>query len=83
MNQDILKKIAQEVVKFQSSGNTTTNIVKVQRPEGTRYYKGTGIGANSIMRSSEATNQAILKSKHNPADSVTTKQLQMFKGDKK
>ena len=83
MNKEILKKIAQEVVKFQNHGNTTTNIVKVQRPEGTRFYKGTGIGANSNVRKNEATFNALLKSKHNPADSVTTKQVEQFRGDKK
>lgn len=83
MNTEILKKIAQEVIKSNSQGNTTTNIIKVQRPEGTRYYKGTGIGANSNFRKSQATFNATLKAKQNPADSVTTKQMEQFRGDKK
>lgn len=83
MNIDILKKIAQEVVKFKDQGNTTTNIVKVQRPEGARFYKGTSVGPGSMFRKSQATFNAVLKSQNNPSDSVTTKQVEQFRGDKK
>lgn len=83
MNIEILKKLAQEIVKSQNHGNRTTAIVKVQRPEGTRFYKGTGIGSSTPFRKSQAVFNAMIKSKSNPSDSTTTKQVQMFRGDKR
>lgn len=83
MNKELLKKLAQEVVKSKSQGNTTTNIVKVQRPEGTRFYTGKAVGSSTMMRNSQATFNAMLKARNNPADSTTTKQMMMFRGDKK
>ena len=83
MNQELLKKIAQQVVKSQNHGNMTTNIVKVQRPEGIRYYTGKAVGSSSTFRNSQATFNAMLKARNNPSDSTTTKQVQMFRGDKR
>jgi len=83
MNTELLKKLAQEIVKSQNSGSRTTSIVKVQRPEGTRFYKGIGTGASTNFRKSQSVFNAMLKSKNNPTDSTTTRQVQMFKGDKR
>jgi|GEM_PF-5840740 len=83
MNTDILKKIAQEVVKFKDQGNTTTNTIKVQRSEGARFYKGTSVGPGSMFKKNQATTNAILKSQNNPSNSVTAKQAEQFRGYKK
>lgn len=91
MNAETLKKIAQDtlkmyqgnLVKSQNHGQVTTNVLQVQRPEGLRYYKGMGIGPSTMMRKSQATFNALLKARQNPADSMTTKQVEMFRGDKK
>lgn len=83
MKGELLKKLAQQVVKSQNHGNRTTSIVKVQRPEGTRFYKGIGTGTSTQFRKSQAVFNAMLKSRNNPSDSTTTKQVQMFRGDKR
>ena len=83
MNIKLLNKIAQEVVKSKSSGRTTTNVVKVKTPAGKRFYSGTAFNGPSNFRKSQATINAMLKYKNNPADSTTIEQMLRFRGDKR
>jgi len=83
MNTKSLQKLAQQVVKTRNVGNRTTNIVKVNRPEGVRHYSGTAFNGNSNFRKSQATFNAMLKARNNPADSTTVRQLALFRGDKR
>jgi hypothetical protein len=82
MKEELLNKIAQEVVKSRNSGQRTTNIVKVKTPAGRRFYSGTAVSGPTNFRKSQASYNAMLKYRNNPSDSTTTKQMMRFRGDK-